>query len=167
MKTLRLSLTLLSFLALGWLSVGCAHAQVAPTNHQVALSWTAPAASGSWAGCTASAPCTYVVSRFTGPACAAVNPTSPNYTPLNAASPVSATNFTDTSASGLTTCYIVQTEQGTAVSGPSNVAGPFVVPANPLAPSLAGSEAKVQTMPLPTGDAAAPILTARLEGRIR
>jgi hypothetical protein len=171
MKTLRLSLTLLSFLALGWLSVGCAHAQVAPTNHQVALSWTAPAASGSWAGCTASAPCTYVASRITlatgTTSCPAANVTTPNYAPLNTASPASTTTYTDTSASGLTTCYIVQTEQGSAVSGPSNVAGPFVVPANPLAPSLAGSEAKVQSMPLPTGDAAAPILTARLEGRIR
>lgn len=164
MKSLRLALTAASFLLLGWLSVGCAHGQVAPTNHQVALTWTAPAASGSWAGCTPSAPCTYVISRITvtGSTCPAANVATPNYTPLNASSAVSTTSYNDTSASGLTACYIAQTEQGSAVSGPSNVAGPFVVPANPLAPSLTGAEASVAPFVVPVGNAAAPVLTASI-----
>jgi hypothetical protein len=62
----------------------------------------------------------------------------------------------------LTACYIVQTEQGTAVSGPSNTAGPLVIPANPLAPSITGSEAAVAPLPVPVGNTAAPVLTAQL-----
>jgi hypothetical protein len=164
MKILRLALTAVSFIALGWLSVGCGHAQVTPTNHQVSLSWTAPAASGSWAGCTTASPCTYVASRITitGTTCPAVNVSTPNYTPLNSSSPVSTVTFVDTGASGLTACYIVQTEQGSAVSQPSNVAGPFVVPGNPLAPSLTGQEAVAAPLPVPPGDAAAPVLTASI-----
>jgi hypothetical protein len=164
MRNLRLALTFATYFALGWLAVGCGHAQVTPTNHQVALSWSAPAASGTWAGCTTSAPCTYIISRLnvTGTTCPAANVSTLNYTPLNTSSPATTTSYNDTSASGLTACYIAQTEQGTAVSGPSNVAGPFVVPANPLAPSLTGAEAALAPPVVPVGDAVAPVLTARL-----
>ena len=167
MKSLRLALTAASFLLLGWLSTGCAHGQVTPTNHQVALTWTAPAASGSWAGCTSSAPCTYVISRLTVTAgttsCAAPNISTPNYSPLNASTPVSNTSYNDTGAAGLTVCYIAQTEQGSAVSQPSNVAGPFVVGANPGSPVVNGTESKLSAPAVaPSGDAGAPVLTARL-----
>jgi hypothetical protein len=166
MKTLKHLLIGASFLFLGWLSVGCGHAQVTPTNHRVSLSWTAAAATGSWAGCTTASPCTYVASRITlasgTTSCPAPNVTTPNYTPLNPSTAVSTTTFNDTAASGLTACYIVQTEQGSAVSGPSNTAGPLVVPANPLAPSITGSEAAVAPLPVPVGNTAAPVLAAQL-----
>jgi hypothetical protein len=166
MKTLKHLLIGASFLFLGWLSVGCGHAQVTPTNHRVDLSWGAPAASGSWAGCTTAAPCTYVASRITLASgvttCPAANVSTPNYTPLNTASPAAGLTYADTSASGLTVCYIVQTEQASAVSGPSNVSGPFAVPASPLAPSLSGNPIVAEVEPVPQGNSAAPTLTARL-----
>lgn len=145
---------------------GC-HAQVAPTSYQVDLAWTAPVASGSWTGCTTAAPCTYVISRLTVAAgvtaCPAVNLTTPNYTPLNSASPTSDVKFVDTGAVGTSACYTAQTEQGTAVSNPSNVAGPIVVPASPLAPSLSAPTAVADAKPLvATGHEQAPILTAKL-----
>lgn len=168
MKSLRLALTAASFLLLGWLSVGCGHAQVKPTSFQVSLSWTAPAASGGWAGCTTASPCSYVASRITlasgVTACPAANVSTPNYTPLNTASPSTSASFNDTTAVGLNVCYVVQTEQGTAVSQPSNVAGPFVVPASPLAPSLTGNQTTAEVKPFvaPSGTADAPVLSARL-----
>lgn len=118
--------------------VGC-HAQVPPTNHIVTLTWTAPPSNPNWAGCTTSAPCAYILSRISLNAgtttCPAPNLTTPNYTPLNQSTPTSALTYTDNSAAGLTACYIVQTQQGTAISAPSNTTL-VVVPANPLAPAL-------------------------------
>lgn len=124
---------------------GC-HAQVPPTNHTVTLTWTAPTT-----GCSSGTPCSYVLSRATiaaGGTCPTTSGTS--YTPLNQSSPSTSTTYSDTTASGLVVCYIAQTEQGTAVSVPSNVAGPFTVPANPVAPALSGNEAKAEPqLPLP------------------
>lgn len=158
------------FLAtLSVLTVGCGHAQVAPTSYQVALTYTAPVASGSWTGCTTAAPCTYVLSRITlasgTTSCPAANTGTPNYTPLNASSPVTGTSYTDASAIGLTVCYIAQTEQSSAVSGPSNTAGPFAVPASPLAPTLSGAESTAKAsmqLPATAGSKGAPVLSAKL-----
>lgn len=134
MKLLRFASLFSLFAALGWLSAGCAHAQVPPKSNAVALSWSAPS------GCTSG--CSYVVSRIalaSGTAsCPAPNVTTPNYTPLNQASPVTATAYTDAGAGALTVCYIAQTELGGSVSQPSNTAGPFVVPANAIAPAIIG-----------------------------
>ena len=166
MKTLKLAILLPLYAFLAWVSVGCAHGQVKPTAFQVDLSWTVPAASGSWAGCTTAAPCTYVASRIALAAgattCPAANVATPNYVPLNTASPTTSASFDDTTAVGLTVCYIVQTEQGTAVSQPSNVAGPFAVPASPLAPSLTGNQTVAEVMPVPSGSSEAPVLSAKL-----
>lgn len=163
MKILRTVLIFPVFVFLAWITTGCAHAQVTPTNHQVNLTWTAPAASGSWGGCTTSAPCTYEVSRIaltTGAtSCPAPNVATPNYTPL---APATGTTFADTGATGLTACYIVQTEQGGAVSQPSNTAGPLVIPANPLAPSLTGNEATAAPLVMPLNESPAPVLSAQL-----
>jgi hypothetical protein len=132
----------------------------------VDLIWTAPAVSGSWTGCTTAAPCTFVASRISlasgTPTCPAANVVTPNYSPLNASTPSTGTAFVDSATSGLTVCYIVQTEQGSAVSNPSNVAGPFVVPASPLAPSLSGNQTVAEAEPVPTGNSVAPVLTAKL-----
>jgi hypothetical protein len=139
MKFLRIPALFAMCVLLGWLSIGCSQAQVAPTGFKVNLSWTAPA------GCTTASPCTFVASRITLAAgvtsCPAVNTATPNYAPLNAASPSTGTTFADTTAPGLNVCYIAQTEQGGQVSAPSNVVGPFAVPASPLAPSLTGNQA--------------------------
>lgn len=145
-------------------ALGC-HAQVTPTPQKnVDLSWTAPVQPA----CTTAAPCTYDVSRITLAAgtstCPAPNVTTPNYTPLNSANPVSGTTYTDTSAVGLTTCFIVQTVQGGQVGQPSNTAGPFVVPSLPGIPGVpSGSVAdlKQPALPQPTLDSA-PVLTAKL-----
>lgn len=115
-------------------ALGCAHAQLPPTNHTVSLTWSAPA------GCTSAAPCTYVISRATvvagTTACPAPNLTTPNYTPLNQSAPATGLSYVDPTASGTTACYIAQTLQGSAISAPSNTTDPAVVPANPNAPSL-------------------------------
>jgi hypothetical protein len=134
----RIALLFAFGMAFGCLSA-CSHAQVPPTHHSVTLSGTAPA------GCTG---CTYVFSRatITGSACPATTGTS--YTPLNQASPAAAVSFTDTTASGSTACYVAQTLQAGAVSVPSNVAGPFTVPADPAAPSLTGQTASMDQQPL-------------------
>lgn len=166
MRTFKHFLIGATYLFLGWISVGCGHAQVKPTAFQVDLSWTAAVASGSWPGCSPASPCVYVVSRLTLAAgkttCDPVNVATPNYTPLNTATPAAGASYADTSATGLTACYTVQTEQGSAVSQPSNVAGPFMVPASPLAPSLSGNQTVAEVMPVPSGNSEAPVLSAKL-----
>lgn len=94
-----------------------------------------------------------------------VNTATPNYTPLNSSSPTSALTFTDTGAAGLSVCYIAQTEQGGAVSQPSNVAGPFVVPASPGAPSTPNGTVADMVQPSlpPTGNTPGPVLTASIK----
>lgn len=171
MKYVRTALLLPVYVFVAWLFTGCAHAQVTPTAYQVDLSWTAPVASGTWAGCGNPSTCTYVVSRYTftatDKACPTPNTTTANYTPLNAAAPVSVLTLNDTTASGTTACYIAQTEQGSpaAVSQPSNVLGPLVVPGSPLAPALGGAAATtadVKPLPLPSAASGALVLSARL-----
>lgn len=168
MKILKLATLFVTCVILGWMSVGCSQAQVAPTSYEVSLTWTAPSASGTWGGCTTASPCTYAISRIVLTAgttsCPAANTTTPNYTPLDSSTPTSGTTYVDTGVSGETVCYIAQTEQGTAVSNPSNTAGPFAVPASPLAPSLAGTQtvATEKPLPAPSGDSQAPVLSAKL-----
>lgn len=166
MKILKLAALFATCVLLGWFSDGCGHAQVTPTSYTVNLSWTAPVAAGTWGGCTTASPCSYVASRLSVAAgatsCPAANSTTPNYTPVNSSSPAVGSTYTDGGAAGLTVCYIVQTEQGSAVSAPSNVAGPVVVPASPLAPSLAAPQAVADAMPSPSGDSMAPVLSAKL-----
>ena len=130
--------TLAALALLGFGFIGC-HAQVPPASsgYAVVLTATAPVASGNWAGCTAAAPCTYAfyAETITGAACDAT--TSANYKEITTPSARPSTpNFTDANTTGLTRCYDVETVQGSANSGPSNVAGPVVSPGVPLAPSL-------------------------------
>ena len=131
------------FLALAFiaLAAGC-KSQVPPSNHTVLLTWTAPAT-----GCSVSTPCAYVLSRatVTGTTCPATTGTA--YTPLNQSAPVSALTYTDSTASGLSVCYIAQTVQGSAVSFPSNTAF-IVVPANPLAPALGSPTTSFNDVPV-------------------
>ena len=117
---------------------GC-HAQVPPASpgYSVVLSGTPPVPSGSWAGCTVSAPCTYAfyAETITSSAC---DPTSSgNYKEISTPTARPTTvNFTDQNTTGLTKCYDVETIQGSQNSAPSNIAGPVVSPGIPLAPAL-------------------------------
>lgn len=166
-------------------TIGC-HAQVPPTQTAVGLSYSAPTAN-PLGPCAAPNPCTYILSRITvttgTTACPAANNTTPNYTPLNAASQTSALTYTDTSSSALTVCYVAQAEQGGGISVASNTAGPFVVGASPGAPTLGGQVQADMKRPLPESSPvirasapsnsgpAAPVLSAKLieskwEGRL-
>jgi hypothetical protein len=163
MKT-ALKLAALFAIALAAGALTACHAQLPPTTHSVSLTWTAPTSPA----CNTASPCTYVISRATGTTCPAVNLITPNYTPLNSSSPVSALSYTDTAAAGLTVCYIAQTLQGGAVSQPSNTAGPFVVPASPGAPSTPnGTVADMVQPALPEPSADAPAVVAKLEGHVK
>lgn len=59
------------------LAAGC-RAQVSPASsgYNVALTATAPVAQGTWAGCTAAAPCSYAVYRAAGTTCPALTSTA-------------------------------------------------------------------------------------------
>src|SRR6185312_55156 len=145
-KLLPLLLLLLPLAACG---------QMPPSSWQVSLTWTAPAPAGSWAGCGVGQPsCTYVVSRAILASGVTTCPatTGVAYTPLNQSSPATGTVYNDTTASGQTACFLVQTLQGGAVSQPSNVAGPFVVPGSPLPPNVQGN--------LVAGNSAGPLPSA-------
>lgn len=156
------------------MAVGC-HAQVPPTPHNVALSWTAPVVptnppAGTWkTPCSVTDPCTYIVSRttVTTGSCPTPNLTTPNYTPLNQATPVAALAYTDTAAAGLNACYTVQTSQDGNIGAASNTAGPFTVSGgvNPLAPSLNGTSAKL-AMPK-VGYPASPVMVYYTTGTLK
>ena len=106
------------------------HAQ---TGHHVNLTWSDPAPSGAFTGCTLSQPCTYILYRASLPAGTASCPaaTDPSFVPLNPGSPVSGDAYTDYAA-GLTVCYYATTVWQGQASSPSTAAGPLVVPANPI-----------------------------------
>ena len=127
-------LSLLAFFPLLAVSAGC---QVpAPSKGaNVNLTWTAPAAGSNWAGCTTSSPCLYAVYRAAGTTCPATTSTAWTEITTPATRP-SGTTYQDTTASGLTACYNVETVQASQNSAPSNTAGPLAVPGVPLAPAL-------------------------------
>jgi hypothetical protein len=142
-------LTSLSLLALT-LTAGC-HAQVPPASpgYNVNLSWSAPAANGNWAGCTATAPCVYAVYRCTGTAAACVTFSSTGWTEItNASTRPSGLTYTDTTATGLTVNYALETVQGSSNSGPSNTYN-VAVPGIPLAPTLASPSDAAAHLELP------------------
>lgn len=114
---------------------GC-RAQVPPaTSYAVNLTWTAPVAGGSWGGCTAAAPCTYAVYRA-----AAVAGSCPAFANVawqeitTASTRPGATAYQDPNAAGINACYAVETVQGSANSGPSNIFQ-IAVPSAPGQPS--------------------------------
>lgn len=82
----------------------------------IPLSWTAPVATSTTAGCSTGTPCTYVVNVIAG-TCPATVVGSAGWLPFTA---ISATSFTDTTETpGATVSYVVQTFQGTNQSAPS------------------------------------------------
>jgi hypothetical protein len=181
-QALKLAFLAGVWIVVGVLSVGCSHAQVPTTQHSVTLTWTAPVpqTGGTWqtaCGSTAPAqPCTYIVSRYVfqagDKACPSVSTSgTANYTPLNSSSPVSALQYPDTTVTGVTACYTVQTVQAGSTGAASNVAGPFAVPANPGAPTLGGSVTASLDRPQPplppsASPEVAQAMVAKLEGHI-
>lgn len=134
MKRLSLSILIIAT------AIGC-RAQIPPTSHSVTLTWTGPCTSGQTAS-----QCGYVISSaiITGSSCPSSSGT--NYTPIQSqSSPLTTTTFVDLSVAGKTVCYVAQTVAGSAVTQPSNIAGPFTVPANPTAPVLSGTLASNET----------------------
>jgi len=170
----RFAILLICSLIVG---VGC-HAQVPPaTSHVVDLVWTAPTANSTWTGCTTSAPCTYAIYRAPTSAGSCPASTNSGYVEVtNPGSRPSGTTFVDTTAGGLTVCYIAETVQGSSNSGPSNTTAAITVPGTPTAPALGNPTAAAnQGLPLPmvrplpeVASASAPAeihLTARVVGR--
>lgn len=164
----------LLLLSIAILATGCAHSQMPPTTHSVALTWGATTSGGT-------GPYVYVMSRIslaTGTAvCPAVIYSAPdvpgNYAPLNSAAPVTAVAYDDTTATG-TVCYAVQAQDSLkAYGGASNTAGPFVMPTNPGAPVTLGGAVTAEldqpqpALPTPATGPDAPKVVARLEGHIR
>ena len=83
---------------------------------------------------------TYVFSRATATGTTCPVPSTGTYTMLNDSGATSSPTYTDPAADGLKVCYVAQSKDTSTTppsySSPSNVAGPFTVPLNPLAPSL-------------------------------
>jgi hypothetical protein len=97
---------------------------VCRSQNAVTLSGTAPAS------CSGQS-CSFVFSRVTLVTGSVACPgnTSTTYKPLNASSPSCSPLYLDTTAAGLTTCYVMRVMQNGAVVGqPSNSVGPFVLP---------------------------------------
>ena len=140
-----------ALLILALVAVGC-HGQVPPaTSHSVSLSWGAPASSGTWSGCTPTAPCVYSVWRCAGSAtaCGTLSSTAWAEVTTSTTRP-SATSYVDsTVAAGISYTYAVETVQGSDNSGPSNTTTANV-PQTPVAPSLGSPAiAREEGAPLP------------------
>ncbi len=144
----------LAILAAVLLAAGC-HAQVPPaTQHKVALTWTAPVATSTWAGCTTAAPCTYAVYRCTGDATACGTLSSTGWSEITTpATRPSATSYVDATVMAGTTytyTYVLETVQGASNSAPSS-SMTVTVPANPIAPAW-----PAPTAPVSVAQAGAP-----------
>ena len=142
------SLVCLGVFALG---VGC-RAQVPPaSNHVVNLTWTAPASTGTWSGCTTSNPCVYAVYRCSSGATICGDTSQSAWKEITTiATRPSGTAYTDSTAAGLTAYYVVETVQGSSNSGPSNTTVPLTVPGTPTAPLIgAPTTAENVGAPLP------------------
>ena len=178
-------LAILFFPALPFVT-GC-HAQAPPASpgYNVNLAWGAPQATAGWTGCAGvagsaagAAQCTYAVYAETLASGSTCDPyTSANFKEItNPASRPVTTSFVDTNSTGLDECYLVETVQTSANSGPSNIVN-LIVPGVPLAPSLSAPTAAQAALELsPKASPAAALcrscatpliprltLTARLE----
>lgn len=137
-------------LALAAILPGCA--QVPPaTTHSVTLTWSAPASSSTWTGCTTTAPCVYAVYRCTGSATTCGTLSSTAWSEITTATTrPSGTTYADTAVTGGGVfTYAVETVQGLDNSGPSNTTT-ATVPETPVAPSIGSpTVSKLETKPLP------------------
>jgi hypothetical protein len=120
---------------------GCpAQAPVTPPP-TVAVTWTAGTP------CTS---CTYIVSRCTAAAAAT---SCASYTPLNQATPVATTAYTDSAPpTGVSVLYIIQEVQAGATGQPSNPSAPVPVPVYPGTPGTPSATATAALAPPVVGD---------------
>lgn len=117
------------------LTVGCRAQLPVASMPAVGVSWTIPAASGSFGGCTVAKPCTFAVAR--APVVSGSCPVSTDTSWVEITSPTSrpsGSTWTDTSVSG-TVCYAVTTYQSGFHSAASAPSAQLTVPAVPLAPT--------------------------------
>jgi hypothetical protein len=135
-------------------TAGCSHGQPTPTP--------SPSAAATWAAsssCTASAPCTYVISRATCTGPTQVSCPS-GFTPLNLASPTSTLSYTDSAPPAGYVSYVVSALQAlpgcptggciSPASPPSNNGVPSPVPASVAAPGAPTVTAGVAAPLVPT-----------------
>ena len=150
------------------IATGC-HGQLPVTQHTVTLTVTSNIPAGS----------TFVASKAVlsagTPSCPA--PTGSNYTPINASSPSTTGTFVDVTSAGQTVCEVMQLLSGGATSPASKTVGPYVVPANPTAPTISGQTAMNQPenknqqlaqhqqyeMPKSSGNIVQPQLVAKVQ----
>ena len=126
-------LLLIAFIfALATAAAGQTVSLPAATAHQVTLTWTASTS------CSAAAPCTYPVFRYPAASCPTPLPAT-GWTAVGA-SASQATSYVDTGVTaGTSYIYIVQAQQGTQLSAPSNCVTATIP--NAVAPPSGLSEA--------------------------
>lgn len=161
-------------------AIGC-HSQLPPTHsYNVIWTWGAPSAGQGWPGCSTGSPCTYVVSIIALPAgtSGCPPPTGTNYVAQQTATTgVSGTTYTQTNATGLTECGVIQAIwQGStsAWSAPSDNGVPRAVPSLPLAPGTPSTNAQQAVNdsyprmdnPAPKGELAKLSLPMRMTSRV-
>lgn len=145
-------------------SVAGCHGQIPPpTTHVVNLTLTPPAS------CTTASPCTFAFYRCSGSSSACADTTNTAWSEITSPTTrVSGNSYTDSNASGLTAYYAAVTFQGTAHSGPSNIVGPLTIPASPLAPTVNGTTAQAEPLPLKAIDPGNPqVATLELKAVLR
>jgi hypothetical protein len=125
---------------------GCKSQIIPPTNH----TFTVQVTTGPCTAAQNSSQCGYVFSEAVAVNGICPPTTSAAWIQLNTTPAVQPSTgvaqFTDNSAAGKTVCGLAQTvtafgtgQQGVSLA--SNMAGPYVVPANPLAPNVNGTQA--------------------------
>jgi hypothetical protein len=110
-----------------WMFGAMAEAQITQTSYQVNLSLTAPSV------CTAAAPCTYPFSRALVASGTTCPTTASSYLLIGTTASQTVTYSDTTVAPGTFYCYVAQTTQSGATSGPSAPFG-IAVPGNPPTP---------------------------------
>lgn len=133
---MRKQLTILAIIATLAMAAGC-NAQHAITQNAVDLTVIPPPG--------ATSTYVYVFSRVTVTGSSCPVPSTGTYTLLNDSGATASPTYTDPGATGLKVCYVAQSKDTSVspplYSSPSNTAGPYTVPQNPLAPSLTATPA--------------------------
>ncbi len=148
----------LAILLMAVFTTACAHTQVPPASvHSVTLTWTAPASSSTWSGCTTTAPCVYAIYRCVGTAstCPSVPTSSTSWTEITTATTrPSATTYVDLNVTAAATyTYVVETVQASVNSGPSNTTTATIPNTGiPTAPALGSPTTATGAVPQMPGN---------------
>ena len=123
------------------------------TSFQVALTWSLPAASGTFTGCTSSTPCAFVVWRApaTVSGGTATCPTAASSYMLLTTTASQATTYSDQSVtSGATECYVLQSSQGASGNGAPSAPFQAAIPTAPTSPSNGAATVTTVTVTVTT-----------------